>query len=108
MNRPNEIDSKNVLDAASEGSENPAMKNEDQGPVHLRRIDPSQNMRRFYALEIQPTLFGGATVIRNWGRIGTNGQSMMMTFDNTTEAEAAFIRLEGAKRRRGYEDSDAT
>ena len=39
--------------------------------VHLRRIDPAQNMRRFYSLSIQPTLFGGASLIRDWGRIGT-------------------------------------
>lgn len=35
------------------------MENKEAGPVYLRRIDPSQNMRRFYALAIQPTLFGG-------------------------------------------------
>ncbi|TIU16577.1 MAG: WGR domain-containing protein, partial [Mesorhizobium sp.] len=57
------------------------MENEEARPVHLRRIDPSQNMRRFYVVAIQPTLFGGASVIRNWGRIGTSGQSMMETFD---------------------------
>lgn len=49
------------------------------GPLHLRRIDPARNMRRFYVLSIQPTLFGGASLIRNWGRIGTNGQAMMET-----------------------------
>lgn len=84
------------------------MENEDKGPVYLRRIDPSQNMRRFYMLAIQPTLFGGASVIRNWGRIGANGQSMMETFDNAAEAETAFIRLERTKRRRGYKDSNVT
>ena len=78
------------------------MEKEDVGPVHLRRIDPTQNMRRFYTLAIQPTLFGGASVIRNWGRIGTNGQSMMETFDSEDEAAAASLRLERAKRRRGY------
>lgn len=78
------------------------MEKEDAGPVHLRRIDPTQNMRRFYTLAIQPTLFGGASVIRNWGRIGTNGQSMMETFDSEDEAAAASLRLERAKRRRGY------
>jgi predicted DNA-binding WGR domain protein len=36
-------------------------------PVHLRRVDPAQNMRRFYSLSIQPTLFGGASLIRDWG-----------------------------------------
>lgn len=104
MNRSREVDSKNSLDAASEGSETPAMENEEAGPVHLRRIDPSQNMRRFYTLAIQPTLFGGASVIRNWGRIGTNGQSMMETFDEVEEAGATMVKLERTKRRRGYRD----
>ncbi|TIQ41817.1 MAG: WGR domain-containing protein [Mesorhizobium sp.] len=83
------------------------MENEKKGPVHLRRIDPSQNMRRFYMLAIQPTLFGGATVIRNWGRIGTNGQSMMETFDSSEDAVTASKRLERSKRRRGYRDRGA-
>lgn len=84
------------------------MDHEHTGPVHLRRIDPSRNMRRFYVLAIQPTLFGGASVIRNWGRIGTNGQSMMETFDNDDGAANASIRLERAKRRKGYRDIGTT
>lgn len=92
------------MDAASDGSENPAMSKKETRPVHLRRIDPSQNMRRFYSLAIQPTLFGGASVIRNWGRIGTIGQSMMETFDRADEAAGAFSRLDRTKRRRGYSD----
>lgn len=83
------------------------MSNSDTDPVHLHRIDPMQNMRRFYMLAIQPTLFGGVSVVRNWGRIGTNGQSMMETFDEPEEAEGAFARLERAKRRRGYCNADA-
>ena len=75
------------------------------GPVHLRRIEPSQNMRRFYVLTLQPTLFGGASVIRNWGRIGTGGRSMMETFDRPKEADGALVRLERTKRRRGYRDA---
>lgn len=84
------------------------MGKEDACPVHLRRIDPTQNMHRFYTLAIQPTLFGGASVIRNWGRIGTNGQSMMETFDSEDDAAAASLRLERAKRRRGYTASGTT
>ncbi|GLS35283.1 WGR domain-containing protein [Mesorhizobium tianshanense] len=80
------------------------MSNEEAGPVHLHRIDPSQNMRRFYSLAIQPTLFGGASVMRNWGRIGTNGQSMMETFDQAEEATIAMARLQRTKRRRGYRE----
>lgn len=84
------------------------MEKEDVGPVHLRRIDPAQNMRRFYTLAIQPTLFGGASVIRNWGRIGTNGQAMMETFDSEDDAAAASLRLERAKRQRGYTAAGTT
>jgi predicted DNA-binding WGR domain protein len=73
-------------------------------PVHLRRIDPAQNMRRFYSLSVQPTLFGGASLIRDWGRIGTRGQTMMETFDTVHDADLAFDRLQRSKRRRGYRD----
>lgn len=75
-------------------------------PLHLRRIDPTRNMRRFYVLSIQPTLFGGASLVRNWGRIGTNGQSMMETFDQPGQAGGALSRLERSKRRRGYRGPD--
>ena len=81
------------------------MEHQETGPVHLHRIDPSRNMRRFYTLAIQPTLFGGASVIRNWGRIGTSGQSKMETFDSDGEAATASTRLERAKRRKGYRES---
>ncbi|QND62345.1 WGR domain-containing protein (plasmid) [Mesorhizobium sp. AR07] len=71
-------------------------------PLHLRRIDPARNMSRFYVLSIQPTLFGGASLVRNWGRIGTNGQVMMETFDERADSDEAFSRLERRKRKRGY------
>jgi predicted DNA-binding WGR domain protein len=32
--------------------------------VELRRIDPAQNMRRFYRLDIQPDLFGGVLLMK--------------------------------------------
>lgn len=83
------------------------MDHDETPPVHLRRIDPSRNMRRFYTLAIQPTLFGGASVIRNWGRIGTDGRSMMETFDSEDDAASASMRLECTKRRKGYRDSSA-
>jgi hypothetical protein len=76
MNRSERIDSWNSLDAAFAKRENPSMSKEQAGPLHLRRVDPTRNMRRFYTFTIQPTLFGGSSLIRHWGRIGTNGQSM--------------------------------
>ncbi len=71
-------------------------------PLHLLRIDPARNMARFYVLSIQPTLFGGASLVRNWGRIGTNGQAMMETFDERADIDEAFARLARRKRKRGY------
>ncbi|WP_420340771.1 WGR domain-containing protein [Roseibium sp.] len=74
-------------------------------PIHLRRIDPTRNMRRFYCLTVQPTLFGGASLIRDWGRIGTRGKTMMVTFDNPADAANALMRIERSKKRRGYRDT---
>lgn len=102
VNRTDRYDSGKSLDAVSKGSETPGMSSDADRPIHLRRIDPTQNMRRFYSLAIQPTLFGGASVIRNWGRIGTNGQSMMETFDQAEEAKIAMAKLQRTKQRRGY------
>lgn len=36
----------------------------------LRRIDRARNMARFYALGVEPTLFGEFALVREWGRIG--------------------------------------
>lgn len=61
-------------------------------------------MRRFYSVTVQPTLFGGMSLVRDWGRIGTRGHSMIQTFDTLSEAGNAMDRIEQAKRRRGYAD----
>jgi predicted DNA-binding WGR domain protein len=65
-----------------------------------------RSMRRFYTLAIQRTLFGGASVIPNWGCIGTNGRSMMEAFDGPKAAAGAFSPLL-TKKRRGYREPDA-
>ncbi|WP_404406858.1 WGR domain-containing protein [Pelagibacterium halotolerans] len=72
--------------------------------IHLRRIDPARNMRRFYSVTVQPTLFGETSIVREWGRIGYSGQMMMETFDAVSDADMAMSRLERSKRRRGYRD----
>ncbi|MGB3272943.1 MAG: WGR domain-containing protein [Xanthobacteraceae bacterium] len=74
-------------------------------PLYLRRINPSLNMRRFYMLSIQPTLFGGAALVRNWGRIGASGHALIETFDCPDQADGALRRLEHRKRCRGYVDN---
>jgi predicted DNA-binding WGR domain protein len=41
--------------------------------VNLRRIDPARNMSRFYRLDIEPDVFGGVLLVKEWGRIGAHG-----------------------------------
>ncbi|WP_170766245.1 WGR domain-containing protein [Ruegeria lacuscaerulensis] len=74
----------------------------DTTPVHLIHVDPDVNMARLYGIELQPTLFGEVSVLRTWGRIGTNGQAMMVTYVDETQATEALQKLERQKRRRGY------
>jgi predicted DNA-binding WGR domain protein len=70
--------------------------------VELRRIDPSLNMRRFYRMSLQPDLFGGVDVVREWGRIGRRGRSLIERHTCEDEAVSSMLALETAKRRRGY------
>lgn len=78
------------------------MQSSNISPLHLTRVDPELNMARFYGVTVQPTLFGETSILRNWGRIGSKGQGMMVTYDDATQALAALKKLEQQKRRRGY------
>jgi predicted DNA-binding WGR domain protein len=70
--------------------------------LHLRRIDPVRNMCRFYRLDVQPDLFGGVLLLKQWGRVGTQGRMMMEFFESEALALAALQRQADCKRRRGY------
>ncbi len=78
------------------------MQTPEHTPVYLVRVDPSQNMARYYGIAVQPTLFGEISVVRSWGRIGTRGRTMLVTFGYADEALDASGELEKQKRRRGY------
>ena len=68
----------------------------------FKRIDPERNMARFYTLSVEPTLFGDAALVRQWGRIGTRGQLKINLFDTMPAAEEALSHLAARKLRRGY------
>ncbi len=70
--------------------------------VHLRRIDPKQNMYRFYAVTVEPTLFGEWTVVRQWGRIGSAGSIRVQLHKSKGEAIDAIGQINRSKLRRGY------
>lgn len=71
-------------------------------PVILKRIDSSQNMARFYRMQLQPTLFGGMTVVREWGRIGQAGTCRQDQYETAEAARAALDARRQSKLRRGY------
>ena len=72
--------------------------------LHLERIDASRNMARFYRLSVEPSLFGDAALVREWGRIGTLGRRRLDLFADACLAGQALRRLSVAKLRRGYRD----
>ncbi|CUX79948.1 WGR domain-containing protein [Roseibaca calidilacus] len=70
--------------------------------LQMRRVDPARNMRRFYRMSIQPDLFGGASLVREWGRIGYRGQMMSEPHADEGQAVTALMKLARVKQRRGY------
>ena len=71
----------------------------------LRRCDPAKNMRRFYYLTVHRDLFGGATLVREWGRIGSSGQVLIEPYADEGQAVDALAEIVRQKRRRGYTDN---
>ena len=71
--------------------------------VTLHRIDPAQNMARFYALDVQPDLFGCILLVKAWGRIGGRGRVAHELHLTEAQARAALQRQAERKRRRGYQ-----
>lgn len=72
------------------------------GVQFLHRIDTTQNMARFYRVELLQDLFGMTTVERAWGRIGSRGQRLMVSFQTVHSAEVVTARLVRSKLKRGY------
>lgn len=70
--------------------------------TRLTRIDPSQNMQRFYALAVEPTLFGEWALVREWGRIGRAGHIKSAAYATRGAADLALAQEFKRKVRDGY------
>jgi predicted DNA-binding WGR domain protein len=55
-------------------------------------------MARFYKLDVQPTLFGEWTLVREWGRIGRPGTVRVETLATRGTANIALISKWSGKR----------
>ena len=71
--------------------------------TRLERCDREKRMARFYSLSVQPNLFGGYSLICEWGRIGQRGGRIHIKLcDSEAEARAAWDKKLREKQRRGY------
>jgi predicted DNA-binding WGR domain protein len=70
--------------------------------IILKRIDEHQNMARFYKLDVQPSLFGGWSLVREWGRVGRAGTVRFETHSTRGKADLALIAKWAEKQARGY------
>jgi predicted DNA-binding WGR domain protein len=70
--------------------------------LYVERTDMTKNMSRFYAMSIEPNLFGEACLTRRWGRIGAKGRTMIHHFEREQDAVVLFLDITRKKRSRGY------
>jgi predicted DNA-binding WGR domain protein len=56
-------------------------------------------MARFYTLAVERDLFSNVVLVRQWGRLGTNGP---IRLDEHASEGAALSALRASKVRRGY------
>lgn len=101
MNRSKRFDSKLSLDVERRTGEPFAMLTQPYR-LYFERTDATKNMARFYALSIEPTLFGTPCLTRRWGRIGSKGQANTHHFLCEEDAVAMFLDLLRVRRARGY------
>jgi predicted DNA-binding WGR domain protein len=71
--------------------------------VFLTRIDSARQVQRFWLSMMIPTLLGGWSLVREWGRIGSPGTVQARSFDS--EAEARRVERQGIRKRErhGYQ-----
>jgi predicted DNA-binding WGR domain protein len=70
--------------------------------LKLRRIDPAKNMCRFYLMTVQRDLFGGVSLIREWGRLGSGGCVQREHYSDEGKAVDALALIAQQKFKRGH------
>lgn len=71
--------------------------------IRIERIDPEANMYRFYRLRVLPDLFDGVSLLREWGRIGTQGRHRIELYADVGQAADAMLAVYRSKQKRGYQ-----
>ena len=72
--------------------------------MRLIRVDQAINMNRWYAVNVQGTLFHEHTVVCGWGRRGTDyARWKIIPAKSMDQAEKIARRIVTLKIKRGYE-----
>jgi len=72
--------------------------------ILLNRIDPHENMNRWYLVTVQVTLFHPCAVIVAWGRRDNDFQQWrVIPADNRDQAQKLVERIVARKIERGYQ-----
>lgn len=71
--------------------------------LYLKREDLTHNMRRFYVMTVQRDLFGGVSLIREWGRVGSAGKVMISYHRDEGQAVNVLSDIARSKHKRGYQ-----
>ncbi len=70
--------------------------------IYLQRPESEDDPARFYQLILQPDLLGGATLIRQWGRLGERGAHKKIPFQSLEEAQQELETLRKRLQEQGY------
>ena len=70
--------------------------------LYLRRTDAAKRMNRFYLMTVQRDLFGGANLIREWGRVGSSGRMKVTRHADEGQAVNTLAQFARSKQKRGY------
>ena len=70
--------------------------------TELVKRQPDVNQARFYRLAVWPDLFGGYSLVREYGRIGQPGKLHLDPYPEEDQAVSAMKKLMRRKTRRGY------
>ena len=88
-----------IVDSKTENE--PAQKT--GGSIYLKAIDPAENKARFYAMYIINDLWGGYSLVREYGRIGQPGRVLMNWHPKKNDATNSMNKISRLKQKRGYQ-----
>ncbi len=72
--------------------------------IYLAKIEPERNMARFYALDVQPTLFGDWALLKEYGAAsGATGSGARRPSGRSRLRKAALLGEFQRRIQRGYQ-----